>query len=918
MPDHDPTRTADPTATGADECARGAVAAPAGYELLGEVGRGGMGVVYRSRDLALGREVAVKVLSERYSPDSRTAARFVEEARITGQLQHPGIPAVHQAGALPDGRPFLAMKLIKGRTLEDRLKDARAGAGDNLAVFEAVCQAVAYAHSKGVIHRDLKPANVMVGAFGEVQVMDWGLAKLLSPASRERQRPEAAETIGTEIRSLRDSDGSFTQAGSTLGTPAYMPPEQAAGESDKIDRRSDVFGLGAILCVMLTGQPPFTGKDADEVRLNSVRGKLAECFARLDGCGAEPDLVALAKHCLAAEPDGRPADAGEVAQAVAGLRADAEERARRAELDRAKAEVRADEQRKRRRVQAALAATAAVGLAAVAGGLWWADRQATARLTERRAEADRNRQAAGTALDQAEKALGKTDPAYGEIDAALGQAKQRLEAGGAEDLRPRFDGFEKDRRMLQRLDEIDQRRWMPADDRRSLDTAYAREHYPRAFREYGLDPAVEPPAMLAEKVRRSPISARLKAALDAWLAVSGGNELLALLNALDPNPDRSALRLALAVNDGKAISGLVEKLDGRRLPPDFAEVVGGHPKPPDDQCRRILRDAQAAHPSHFGLAMQTARRALLVQPAEAVAYYRIALAIRPTSAVGYNNLSSALSRQGDLDGAIDACRRAVGLDPRLARAHYNLGVALRLKKEYGPAAEAFRESVRLDPGYAPTHYNLGLALQEVNQVDGAVAAFREAIRLGIDRPAAYLNLSAGLIDRGEALAALEVIDEASRHNPAWLADSRNRFRFNAACAAVLAATGQARDAPPEAERPALRRKALESLTADLAGWRSIFANDPAARATVHTPIAAWLSGTTLAPVREPNELAKLPADERAEWEKLWAGVRQLRDETAPQNGSGGVVPGLAPFAIDSRPVGADAGMNDQPRRGGSQ
>src|ERR1700751_2983985 len=152
---------------------------PPGYELLDKIGHGGMGVVYRARDVALDRDVAVKLLSERYPADSPAAQRFTSEARITGQLQHPGIPAIHQVGTLPDGRPFLAMKLIKGSTLEVLLKqrsDPSDERGRLLAIFEAVCQAVGYAHAHRVIHRDLKPANPMVGAFGEVQVMGWGLA----------------------------------------------------------------------------------------------------------------------------------------------------------------------------------------------------------------------------------------------------------------------------------------------------------------------------------------------------------------------------------------------------------------------------------------------------------------------------------------------------------------------------------------------------------------------------------------------------------------------------------------------------------------------------------------------------------------------------------------------------------------------
>src|SRR5262249_30223272 len=157
------------------------------------IARGGMGVIFRATDNALGREVAIKVLVERFAPDSGTARRFADEARIAAQLQHPGIPPVHDVGTLPDGRPFLAMKLIKGQTLEELLQarpDVSGERGRYVAVFEQVCQAVAYAHSRGVIHRDLKPSNVMVGAFGEVQVMDWGLAKVLSARLTEAPRTE--------------------------------------------------------------------------------------------------------------------------------------------------------------------------------------------------------------------------------------------------------------------------------------------------------------------------------------------------------------------------------------------------------------------------------------------------------------------------------------------------------------------------------------------------------------------------------------------------------------------------------------------------------------------------------------------------------------------------------------------------------
>jgi tetratricopeptide (TPR) repeat protein len=368
----------DPQAsTGGQALAHPAATLPSSserYAVLDEIARGGMGVIYRATDTAFGREVAVKVLHERFAPDSGAARRFADEARITGQLQHPGIPPAHDVETLPDGRPLLALKLIKGQTLEALLAarpDLAAERGRYVAVFEAVCQAIAYAHSRAVIHRDLKPANVMVGAFGEVQVMDWGLAKVLG--GRASDAPESQETAaGTLVVSLRDSDGSFTQVGSVLGTPAFMPPEQAIGAVGKVDERSDVFGLGGILAVILTGQPPFAGSSVETSRLKATQGQLGECFARLDASGADPELLALCRRCLAPLPAERPADAGEVALAVAEMRQAADERARRAELDRvriegeqATAQARAAERRKRRRL--ALLAGLVLVVAALGG-----------------------------------------------------------------------------------------------------------------------------------------------------------------------------------------------------------------------------------------------------------------------------------------------------------------------------------------------------------------------------------------------------------------------------------------------------------------------------------------------------------------------------------------------------------------------
>ena len=272
------------------------------YQLRGEIARGGMGAVLKGHDNDLGRDLAIKVLLASHRDRPEVVQRFIEEAQIGGQLQHPGIAPVYELGQFPDQRPFFSMKLVKGQTLSKLLSEREDLAEDRsrfIGIFEQVCQTMAYAHSRGVIHRDLKPANIMVGAFGEVQVMDWGLAKVLTTGAvvdpqQALRAQEAAQSIiqtrrsrgeGSDFGGLSGSgsgsgsSGAETQMGSVMGTPAYMPPEQALGEIDRLNERSDVFGLGAILCEILTGKPPYTGTETTAVFRQASRSKLEDCYA---------------------------------------------------------------------------------------------------------------------------------------------------------------------------------------------------------------------------------------------------------------------------------------------------------------------------------------------------------------------------------------------------------------------------------------------------------------------------------------------------------------------------------------------------------------------------------------------------------------------------------------------------------------
>jgi hypothetical protein len=304
---------------------------PRTYELLETLGQGGMGEVYRCCDPALGRDLAIKVIKAEYRGHPQVEPRFLREARITGSLQHPGIVAVHNLGRLSDGRLHYTMRLVRGQTFAVILREV-AGKPERLpyllSIFEKLCQAVAYAHSKHVIHRDLKPSNVMVGKFGEVQVMDWGLAKVLG-SEEDSAESEESDAAGTRIPVEADTPLDLTRPGSGFGTPAYMPSEQALGEWDAVDERADVFALGSILCELLTGQPAYRGSDGEEVYRRAKRGDVTEALERLQQCQADAALVGLCRECLSAEREPRPRDAGAVAKRVAEHQAEVQERLRR-------------------------------------------------------------------------------------------------------------------------------------------------------------------------------------------------------------------------------------------------------------------------------------------------------------------------------------------------------------------------------------------------------------------------------------------------------------------------------------------------------------------------------------------------------------------------------------------------------------
>jgi Flp pilus assembly protein TadD len=787
------------------------------YELGGELARGGMGIVYRATDTVLGREVAVKVLPTRFAAEPGLVARFVAEARVTGALQHPAVPAVHDLGRLPDGNPFLAMKLIEGRTLSALLED-RPDPVDRrrlVAEFEHICQAVGFAHSRGVIHRDLKPANVMVGAFGEVQVMDWGLAKEAPGPERETWSLTGDTTVppSGSGSSFRVPGTEATQPGAVMGTPAYMPPEQARGELDRIDARSDVFALGGVLCAILTGKAPYAGTDVRSALELAARAELTDCLARLDAAGADPELVALAKRCLAPEREDRPADGGAVAAAIAAYREGVEARLKAAEADRAAAEARAaeeantrreaearadverlhaSEQRRKRRWQLAAVAAAGALLLGAGGTGWWLDRQAARRaaeafdrqlIDERRSRdeqdrAARNREALAASLESGERALRQGDATA--AGTALAEINRRQRDGVVSEFASRITRLRAEQRLLEEIDRIDTFRWTHDAGAYPARSAVA-ERWAKAFAAFGIVPGTTPTAEAGRRAADALARDRFLQALDLWLGYAPSRELAAILVAADPDEFRAAVRTAVRDQDVLALRIQATRPEALTQPTRFAVPLGTLGDIPAERRRVILQKAVVGSSGELTLLMSLAEtyprtRAGAV---ERVRWYQAAVAAHPRYAIAWNNLGDALILREDWSGATDALERAVELAPGLAVAHNNLGVALdRPGGDRVRAIAAYRAAVKANPKYGVAYHNLALALKDTNDLRGAAENFRAAIANGFRTGQAYNNLGVTLAILDDFDGAIAALEEGVRVAPkdTYIADTLKAVR----------------------------------------------------------------------------------------------------------------------------------------------
>lgn len=541
------------------------------YLVEREIGRGGMGVVLAATDRRIGRIVALKLMHGLPVDDPRRSRRFVEEAQIAGQLEHPGICPVYDVGLLEGRRPFIAMKFVEGETFADLLK-RRTRPGEHiersLDVFLRTAEALAYAHARGVIHRDLKPSNILLGSFGETLVTDWGLAKVLDEPSAA-DRKIAADSASSTMKTIRDKkDGMASTVGAVMGTPAYMAPEQLRADPDDVDPRTDVFLLGGILCEILTGRAPFPDMRLDELRRQPFDELLAGAHRRLEQSGFDAALIAVARRCLSFEKVDRPPGAGIVAEEIAAYRASLAGRAQKAEVEREAAlAVAAAERRQSRKISAlsALAVFLLIGIAVV--WVLFTLRDGSRRDTARRL-AEQHRSAAEefaasaeyeSALVEAKRAadlLRAGDPGgsgIASIDSLAARLEQMLAAA-----RRRENLRAAENRLIAALAELRLSRFEEA-ELNDVDAAYA-----RAFAEYEKG-APDRAAFVRAAEKRDEI---VQGYFDWWIlrryAYAPTEEdwwrpPLSALEATDENPPRIAIRKELAEGNVDGALAIADK-----------------------------------------------------------------------------------------------------------------------------------------------------------------------------------------------------------------------------------------------------------------------------------------------------------------------------------------------------------------------
>lgn len=741
----------DPAQAPAGEPGGAAVPHIHGHEIVEVIGQGGMGIVYRANDLCLRRVVAVKTLISGVPTGPRQLERFLREAQAAAALLHPNIVQVHEVGN-QDGVPYFTMEFVEGGSLADWFDAAPRSAAECAALVATLAEAAHFAHRSGIVHRDLKPSNVLLASDGTPKIVDFGVACRL------------------------DCDPGLTATSAPIGTPSYMSPEQARGESTAIGPRSDVYALGAILYEALTGRPPFRAESTVET-LRQVQFDEPVPPTRFDP-RLRRDLETICQKALQKDPERRYATAAELAADLRRFLQGEPIHARPAgRLERAYKWTR------RYPARAALIGSALVLAASVLGAAsWWNWRSKALEHAVR------------TDLERVGEFGARSD--WDGARAALDRASARLDSFGCADLRADVARVKQDLDLVARLDSIRMNR-STANGARFDDHGNkqrADQEYEVAFREAGLGTTGDSSETLAARVRLTTVSDALIRALDDWAICAFGDParrawLLSAARHADPDPTgwRDRVRDPSSWRDGARLAELVASAptNGASLPlllalADRMRESGGDPVPflrrlhrdhPDDyfvnqrigdvlgergdnECIRFLQAAVALRPeasvawNHLGIAL-----ARLGHLDEAIAHLTHVVEQRPDFAASYANLGNAYGLAGKPDEAIRAFETALRLDPTSVSVRHNFGRLLIERGRVADAMRVFEEALALDPEYVDGLNGLGYALQESGRYEAAVAHLRRAVELDANHATAQNNLA-------RSLAALGRHDEA--------------------------------------------------------------------------------------------------------------------------------------------------------------
>ena len=748
------------------------------YRILGELGRGGMGIVLSAVDLRLGRQVAIKILQETPAADSRALRSFIEEAQIAGQLQHPSIVPVYDIGFAGPGRIYFSMKFVRGQTLKEALGD-RGDSEENLTSFlghfSRAVEAVSYAHARGVVHRDLKPSNIMLGRFGEVLVLDWGLAKLTDTVSDRSLGQSGSIRILGEM-----TEGLHSVAGQVKGTPSYMSPEQARGETDSIGPRSDVFALGGILAEIITGKGIHDSSDVAEIHARTASGNFDQVHARLAASKADDAILRLARDCLSVDASNRPRDAGVVAQRLMRHRDSLESRARDAELLAIRQQTRADEER---RVRLRTLVLSSITLALVIGAVitWiWLDRQTTRQtrdndariwddmrtallLRERAsADADAGRRAGfmTDALKYAERARATADAGQSspksvrEADQLVDEITETLRTMRAEQML-----IDRDASTVRRLDRV---REMRAVDH--LHGEVDRELI-ATFEGYGILVSQDPLEFSAKPLKTSRIQDRLIAGLHEWIVLrrfsnprpaAAWRVLENFVAQADPNRDRAEIMRGILSKDPAANIPSNDELD--RLPAATLELIGyvlASVVAPDSAVVVYAR-ARDRFPDDYWINYGHAVWLTWLTPPrleEASRIFTAAVALNPRSPLAYTHLGVVLKRLGRGSDARAMLRRGIELNPRIWHSNFHFGRHLLDVGEFEEALPHLSLARSLAPGRGFNHTFEAVCLQKLKRFEEARVAHDAAVARSPDSSSIHNRRGAFLLGRGQGLKA---------------------------------------------------------------------------------------------------------------------------------------------------------------------